>query len=429
MALGLARGIMPALNLVEAGSVNLIRQQYKARDGQTRKCERWYIQFRLPDRRRVRLAAFAEKRASADLGRRIEELVSLRCVGAALPADVRLWLDGLEERLKRKLIELGLATADEARPRAGIEEAVDAYLAHLRAKDDGESHIRRTLMHLETAAKALGWRRLSDIRAEAYMQWRTARKLAGAAPRTLNAHLASAKGFSTWAWRSGRTPEDPMRMVSRLNEALDRRRVRRALDEEEQEALVISARRSQRVWRGQIDGPARARLYLLAMTTGLRWAEIVSLRVADVALDTHPPTVTVRAGYSKRRREDVLALRSDVAEELRLQVEGKEAEDSLFGVTLYARPSEMLSADMAEVGGDADGLDFHTLRHTFISALARAGVHPKLAMDLARHSDINLTMRAYSHTVMADRARAVESLRVGGLHQGLHQTGGATGVA
>ena len=30
--------------------------------------------------------------------------------------------------------------------------------------------------------------------------------------------------------------------------------------------------------------------------------------------------------------------------------------------------------------------DFHSLRHTFISNLARAGVHPKLAQSLARHS-------------------------------------------
>jgi integrase len=36
--------------------------------------------------------------------------------------------------------------------------------------------------------------------------------------------------------------------------------------------------------------------------------------------------------------------------------------------------------------------DFHSLRHTFISNLAQAGVHPKLAQSVARHTDINLTM-------------------------------------
>ena len=49
-------------------------------------------------------------------------------------------------------------------------------------------------------------------------------------------------------------------------------------------------------------------------------------------------------------------------------------------------------------------------RHSFISNLARAGVTPKVAQDLARHSDINLTMSRYTHTVVEDRARAVATL-------------------
>ncbi len=31
-------------------------------------------------------------------------------------------------------------------------------------------------------------------------------------------------------------------------------------------------------------------------------------------------------------------------------------------------------------------------------------------MDLARHSDINLTLRRYSHTILSDRATAVAAL-------------------
>ena len=34
--------------------------------------------------------------------------------------------------------------------------------------------------------------------------------------------------------------------------------------------------------------------------------------------------------------------------------------------------------------------DFHSLRHWFIMGLARAGVSPKMAQTLARHSDIRL---------------------------------------
>ena len=55
-------------------------------------------------------------------------------------------------------------------------------------------------------------------------------------------------------------------------------------------------------------------------------------------------------------------------------------------------------------------VDFHALRHTFISRLAKAGVHPKVAQDLARHSGIKLTMNLYTHTVLEDQMLALDKL-------------------
>src|SRR5262249_61467225 len=52
--------------------------------------------------------------------------------------------------------------------------------------------------------------------------------------------------------------------------------------------------------------------------------------------------------------------------------------------------------------------DFHCLRHTFISTLARAGIHPKTAQTLARHSTITLTLDRYSHVGLFDLAGALD---------------------
>ena len=54
--------------------------------------------------------------------------------------------------------------------------------------------------------------------------------------------------------------------------------------------------------------------------------------------------------------------------------------------------------------------DFHSLRHTFISNLARGGVHPKIAQALARHSTITLTMDRYSNTNRGQLADALSAL-------------------
>jgi len=54
--------------------------------------------------------------------------------------------------------------------------------------------------------------------------------------------------------------------------------------------------------------------------------------------------------------------------------------------------------------------DFHSLRHSFISNLARGGVHPKVAQALARHSTIVLAMDRYSHTLVGEQADALNVL-------------------
>ncbi len=89
-------------------------------------------------------------------------------------------------------------------------------------------------------------------------------------------------------------------------------------------------------------------------------------------------------------------------------------------------PSQMLrqaSLTAADIDyEDAHGrvADFHALRHTFISNLARAGVHPRNAQALARlrqgyagqarHSTIDLTMNVYTHVAIADLATDIRKL-------------------
>ena len=61
---------------------------------------------------------------------------------------------------------------------------------------------------------------------------------------------------------------------------------------------------------------------------------------------------------------------------------------------------------------DSEGryADFHALRHTFVTNLARADISPKVAQTLARHSDIRLTMDIYTHVDREQQVAAIESL-------------------
>ncbi|MCX5670882.1 MAG: hypothetical protein NTU94_06125 [Planctomycetota bacterium] len=55
-------------------------------------------------------------------------------------------------------------------------------------------------------------------------------------------------------------------------------------------------------------------------------------------------------------------------------------------------------------------VDFHALRHTYISRLVRSGAAPAVAKSLARHSTIVLTMDHYTHTLIEDARAALDRL-------------------
>jgi hypothetical protein len=65
---------------------------------------------------------------------------------------------------------------------------------------------------------------------------------------------------------------------------------------------------------------------------------------------------------------------------------------------------------LAAVDAAGRKLDFHGLRHSFVSRLIKAGVRPKNAQLLARHSTIGLTMDRYTHVGLHDVAAALNTL-------------------
>ena len=111
-------------------------------------------------------------------------------------------------------------------------------------------------------------------------------------------------------------------------------------------------------------------------------------------------------------------LRPDMAVELKHLFKGKIPNVKAFGGTrkqLTKRTSDMIKADLEDAGipyvDDADRYaDFHSLRHTTGSLLAASGVHPKIAQSIMRHSDINLTMSLYTHTLRGQESEAIENL-------------------
>ena len=237
----------------------------------------------------------------------------------------------------------------------------------------------------------------------------------GTSIQTSNHYLRSIKQFTRWLVLDRRHNDNVLAHLSTMNVETDRRRVRRPLTAEEFEKLIESAENGPTIWK--MSGHDRATLYIIGAYTGFRKGELNSVTPLSFDFKTDPPTLTVEAGYSKRRRRDAIPLRSDFANRIMGWLASKgplDPEKALFSVSKNAS-SGMIRADLERAGipyVDANGhyADFHALRKTFVTNLARSGASPKAAQTLARHSDINLTMNTYTLLGLQELLGDVEAL-------------------
>jgi len=245
-----------------------------------------------------------------------------------------------------------------------------------------------------------------------------------------NGYLTAVKSFGSWLKENSRVRENPFSSLSKDSTEGFETFVRRPLTEQEFSALFQYVEHAPPF--DDISGLDRAALYATAAYTGFRRTELSTVLPESFTLDAEP-RLTVVAGKSKRKKKEIIPLHESVAAYLAKWLKGRPK-----GVPLWPigdkRTAEMIRADLLAIGIEAyvPGLpgdpptviDFHSLRGTFISRLASAGVAPKLAQELARHSSVDLTMNVYAKMTTDQRIAAVAILPslAQGLAQPLHKT-------
>ncbi len=347
--------------------------------------------------RRQQSSRTRDKRVAEQIADEIERHVALARAGLRDP------------RLER-------FAAEDRRP---IAEHVEDFARYLHAKGNTAQHVEGTRRDVVRVLGLARVERLSDLAPskvqEALAALRPAR--AGDEPlslRTLNKALRATKSFSRWLVRDGRAPSDPLTALEGFNAATDVRRRRRDFTPEELDALIRTAEAGPR--RYGLSGPDRAMLYRLAAGTGFRAGELGSLTPESFRLGGDPPLVVVSAAYSKRRREDEQPISHALAELLRPWLARRPAGLHVFDVARLSEATGRMIREDFEAAGiqarDASGdvLDFHGLRHSYVSTLVRSGASVKEAQELARHSTPTLTFGRYAHVRRHDLARVVERL-------------------
>ncbi len=372
----------------------------------------WWIRF--ADARGLRRAISSESRQRRHalwLGRTLERLVDHRRECRPLPDDLVQWITaGASAHQRDLLARWGVLETRATAAATPLLSLLNEWCGHLQGCHLSAKHVNYSYRRVRSLLDGLG--AISDASPNLVYARLSALRTRGLGDITYNHYVTALRAFGSYlvahrqAWHN---PWDDIRPLPTPN----RRHRRRALGEDEAARLIAAAERGP--VRCGLTGTERGTLYRLALGSGLRAGEIAHLTPADLQL-THPPyTVTVSAAYSKRRRQDVQVIPVDLADHLRDAIKLLAPGARAIRLPRLVDLSRMLAADLADAGIariDEAGrvVDFHALRHTYITHLARAGVHPRLAQQLARHSTIELTMQVYTHLGLLDEAAAVEKL-------------------
>jgi len=142
---------------------------------------------------------------------------------------------------------------------------------------------------------------------------------------------------------------------------------------------------------------------LLAMNTGMRRGELLTITWADVNLEAK--MLTIRAEHAKSGRQRHVPLNVEALDVLRRwrSVDCKPAQ-RVFAVGDIKKGWGKLLTDAG-----IEQFRFHDLRHHFASKLVRAGVDLNTVRELLGHADISMTLR-YAHLAPDTLAAAVEKL-------------------
>ncbi len=380
-----------------------------------------------------------------DFGDKLEAMIGQYESGSSYDRQVESWLAQLPPTMIGRFVKWGLVGAERSESQREIDEHLTDWHEFLLNKGVCQEHADQNHNRAKRIFIEGGFRCLSDIKGDRVMQsigqlQKTVKKrshktgelevveIGPAASFTKLHHLRACKQFTKWLMINNRLTHNPLTHLSISNVRVEKQR--RSLSVDELSYLLAYVTDAPDSWN--VPGPERVLIYELAVSSGLRRDEIKSL--TRTSFDFKRLTVEVQPDDTKNKKPALLPVKAALMDKIKFHLSGKMPLTAAFMVPQPA--AKMLQGDMQKARTawieavknnpdehrqrvDSDFLkvkthegvaDFHALRHTFGTLLAASGVHPKVAMDLMRHSDINLTMALYTTSNKEQATAAINSL-------------------
>jgi integrase len=282
--------------------------------------------------------------------------------------------------------------------RRTLADHLQDFLGDMRRRGKSEKYLSNLEFRVGRLIMDCGWNTAKDVSADSFQVWlRGQQELKD---KTANDYLEAARCFFNWLVRLGRAGSNPLVAVEKAKTKDGKPEEVRAFSNDEMLRLLAVA------------GERKA-VYLMAVHTGLRRSELAALMWNDLNLDAVTPFVSVRASTTKNGKVADMRLLPELALTLaELKTERTNGDELVFE---RIPRIERFYRDLKKAGIPLqDGLGrkavFHSLRHTFGTNLAKAGVASRVAMALMRHSDRRLTDKIYTDENLLGTWAAFDSL-------------------
>jgi integrase len=158
----------------------------------------------------------------------------------------------------------------------------------------------------------------------------------------------------------------------------------------------------------------RSLVYRLLLGTGLRSTELSLLTPSQIDFERN--RLTIEAAKTKNKKADVLPIREDLVQSVKEWVEthGIQPHERIFRYNSNSvRQSfyrDLKAAGIERKDPDGRSIDVHSLRKTFGTMLARAGIPLTTVQRLMRHSTPLLTAKLYIDVDPVDLTQALTTL-------------------
>jgi integrase len=316
-------------------------------------------------------------------------------------SDKRIAQQNLEKLVQQKQLEAaGMApsAAQRGAQQSPLLHHLKDYLSDLTATGRDQEYIYIVDKQIQKLLRECKWAILCDVTSDSFLRWRAKQRKA---PKTLNEYLASVSSLLNWMERHERIEKNPLKHVQKVQTNGRQVRLRRAFTDEEMTRLL------------KVAGTRKV-IYLMAVYTGLRRAELSKLLRTDLHLEATQPFISVRASTTKNHKQAIIALHTDLVSELETVLANLPAKETRLLAHLMPSmvtfKADLKAAEIEFINEQNQRADFHSLRHTLATNLARAGTSPRVAMEIMRHSDIKLTTKTYTDAGLLPVSDAVINL-------------------